>query len=112
MERWFTQGFRERSPEAVAKVIEMLNATRLEGYVGSCEAIRDIDFRASTPTINAPTLVIVGRHDVAAAPEHGEAIHRMIMGAELLALEASHLSNIEQPQAYAAAVLSFLIRYR
>src|SRR5258705_11206665 len=34
MERWFTKGFRERSPETIARMIEMFVATPLEGYVG------------------------------------------------------------------------------
>lgn len=108
MERWFTKGFRDGSPQAVAKVVEMFTATQLDGFIGCCEAVRDMDFRATTPTITAPTLVIVGSKDPATLPEHGEAIHKMIKGSKLVSLEAAHLSNIEQPKAYTDAVLGFL----
>jgi 3-oxoadipate enol-lactonase len=108
MDRWFTKGFVERSPEAVDKVVGMFKATSLEGYLLCCEAVRDIDFRASTPTIGAPTLVIVGAQDPATPPEHGIAIQKMIEGAKLVSLEAAHLSNIEQPIHYSEAVLDFL----
>ena len=108
MERWFTKAFRERSPQAVDKVVAMFIATKLDGFVGCCEAVRDMDFRASTPTITAPTMVIVGSKDPATLPEFGEAIHKMIKGSKLVSLEAAHLSNIEQPKAYADAVLNFL----
>jgi len=108
MERWFTPDFRERSPQAVNKVVAMFVATKLDGFVGCCEAVRDMDFRASTPTITAPTMVIVGSKDPATLPEYGEAIHKMIKGSKIVSLEAAHLSNIEQPKAYADAVLNFL----
>ena len=109
MDRWFTKGFLDRSPQTVTKVIGMFQATTREGYVACAEAIRDIDFRASTPTIRMPTLVIVGSKDPATPPEAGVAIQQMIGGAKLVTLEASHLSNIEQPMAYGKAVLDFLL---
>jgi 3-oxoadipate enol-lactonase len=108
MERWFTGGFRERAPQAIAKVVTMFTATNLEGFIGCCEAVRDMDFRAATPTITAPTMVIVGSKDPATLPEYGEEIHKMIKGSKLTSLDAAHLSNIEQPKAYTEAVLNFL----
>ena len=60
MERWFTKGFRDGNPQAVNKVVGMFTQTQLEGFIGCCEAVRDMDFRASTPTITAPVMVIVG----------------------------------------------------
>jgi len=73
--------------------------------------VRDMDFRASTPTITAPTMVIVGSQDPATLPEYGEAIQKMVKGAKLTSLDAAHLSNIEQPKAYTDAVLSFLTEH-
>jgi 3-oxoadipate enol-lactonase len=108
MERWFTKEFRECSPQAVTKVVEMFTATKLDGFLGCCAAVRDMDFRVSTPTITAPTMVIVGSKDPATLPEYGQEIQKMIKGAKIVSLEAAHLSNIEQPKAYADAVLSFL----
>ena len=55
MERWFTKGFRDSSPGPVGKVVEMFVATKLDGFLGCCEAVRDMDFRATTPTITAPS---------------------------------------------------------
>jgi 3-oxoadipate enol-lactonase len=67
-----------------------------------------MDFRASTPTIAAPTMVIVGSKDPATLPEFGEEIQKMIKGSKLTSLDAAHLSNIEQAKAYTEAVLTFL----
>ena len=62
------------------------------------EAVRDMDFRESNPRITAPTLVIVGKQDPATPPVAGEAIAQQIKGAKVVALDAAHISNVEQPQ--------------
>ena len=67
-----------------------------------------MDFRATTPTITAPVMVIVGSKDPATLPEYGHEIAKMIKGSKVVSLEAAHLSNIEQPKAYTDAVLDFL----
>ena len=108
MERWFTKGFRERSPEAIAPIREMFAATPLEGYIACGEAVRDMDHRALLPKITAPTLVIAGRHDPATPLEANEYIKSQIPGAKLTVLDAAHISNVEQRNAYTAAVLGFL----
>jgi len=108
MERWFTKGFRERAPQVMGRMTNMFTATDPKGYVACVEAIRDMDFRASNPNVTAPTLVIVGKQDPATPPSAGEAIANAIKGAELVALDAAHISNIEQPKAFADAVLDFL----
>ena len=108
MERWFTEGFRARSPETIAQMKAIFLTTNLEGYIGCCEAIRDMDFRASNPSIKASTLVIVGAQDPATPPAQGEAIAAQIQGAKLASLDAAHIANMEQPAAYTETVLNFL----
>jgi 3-oxoadipate enol-lactonase len=108
MERWFTKSFRERSPEVIARMIAMFSATPLEGYIACGEAVRDMDHRSLLPKISAPTLVIAGRHDPATPLQAGEYIRDHIPGASLTVLDAAHISNIEQRDAYTAAVLGFL----
>jgi 3-oxoadipate enol-lactonase len=109
MERWFTKGFRERSPQAMDIMRKMFLATNVEGYVGCGEAIRDMDHRPLLPKISAPTLVIAGRHDPATPLEGNEYIRDHIPGAKIAVLEAAHIANFEQPQAYADTVLGFLL---
>ena len=108
MERWFTKGFRDANPQAIARMKKIFLGSNPEGYVGCVEAIRDMDFRASNPRITKPTLVIVGKHDPATPPAAGEEIARQIKGAKVAALEAAHISNVEQPKAFTEAVLNFL----
>jgi len=87
---------------------EIFLATNPAGYISCCEAIRDMNFTDSNPRITAPTLVIVGKQDPATPPSAGEAIAQQIKGAKLAALDAAHISNMEQPKLYAETVLNFL----
>ncbi len=109
MERWFTKGFRERAAAAMAKMREMFLATKVEGYVGCGEAIRDMDHRPLLSKITAPTLVIAGRHDPATTLEAGDFIKEHVPGAKIAVLDAAHISNLEQPRIYADTVLEFLL---
>jgi 3-oxoadipate enol-lactonase len=108
MQRWFTEGFRARAPETMARMKEMFLSTDPKGYIACCYAIRDMDFRASNPRITAPTLVIVGAQDAATPPAAGEAIAQQIKGAKVASLDAAHISNVEQPKQYTETVLNFL----
>jgi 3-oxoadipate enol-lactonase len=109
MERWFTKEFRERNPQAIAKMREMFLATNLDGYIGCGEGIRDMDHRPLLAKISAPTLVIAGKQDPATPLEGNEFICHHIAGASLAVLDAAHIANIEQPRAYADTVLKFLL---
>jgi 3-oxoadipate enol-lactonase len=108
MERWFTQGFREREPKKIAWLSEMFLATNPEGYIACGEAVRDMDHREIIRSITAPTLVIAGRHDPATTVEHGEFIRSRIPGASMTVLDAAHIANVEQAHDYTDAVLGFL----
>jgi 3-oxoadipate enol-lactonase len=108
MERWFTKEFRERNPQAMARMREMFLATKADGYIGCGEGIRDMDHRPLLAKISAPTLVIAGKHDPATPLEANEFIRQHIPGAHIAVLDAAHIANIEQPKIYADTVLRFL----
>ncbi len=108
LERWFSPGFRERDAATVATVSEMLSTTPPLGYAGCCAAIRDMDQREAIRSITSPVLVIIGAVDPATPPAAGRLIAEAIHGAQIVALDAAHLSNLEQPAAFTTAVLDFL----
>jgi 3-oxoadipate enol-lactonase len=108
MALWFSPQFRAGSPQAVAPLRAMLAATPVEGYIACCEAIRDMDHRDLLTRIGARTLVIAGRRDRATPVAAAQFIHSRIAGAQLTILDAAHIANVEQPTAYAQAVLAFL----
>lgn len=109
LERWLTEGFRERDPQATARVRAMLVATPDEGYASCCAAIEHMDLVAQLATIGAPTLVIAGREDPATPPEHGERIAAGIPGARLELVDAAHLATIEQPQVMTELIAGHLL---
>jgi 3-oxoadipate enol-lactonase len=114
--RWFTHGFRERSPEAVERVRQTFLATSPLGYAACCAAIRDMDQRASAASIAPPTLLIAGAEDPSTPPDRAAeiaaAIERGGGDVRLVTLDAAHLSNVEQAAGFSAALLDFLPRAR
>jgi 3-oxoadipate enol-lactonase len=109
VERWFSAGFRAKKPKDVAAIKEMLLATDPVGYCGCCAAIRDMDLRRRLGLIEIPTLVVIGAHDPATVPAQGDYLVAQIPGAQKVVLDAAHISNIEQPDAFNAAVFGFLV---
>lgn len=108
VDRWFTPEFQQRDPAAVERITAMLRATPAQGYAAACAAVRDMDQRESVRAARRPTLVIAGSHDPATPPHLGQAIAASIPGAKYVELEAAHLSNVERPAEFTAAVLHFL----
>lgn len=108
IDSWFTPEFRARQPDAVAKVRAMVVATSAAGYIGISCGMRDMDFRPDLPRITTPTLVIVSDADRATPPAWGEAVAAAIPSAQLVRLPGGHMSPIEQPEGFAAAVTGFL----
>lgn len=108
VDRWFTPAFRQSSPEHVAQIQAMLMAASPVGYTGCCAAIRDMDQRDAIRAIHAPTLVIGGTADPATPPEKAQEIAQAIADSHLVMLEAAHLSNIEQPGRFTAALIDFM----
>ena len=104
LERWFTPGFPDR-----ARWRAMMTSIDPEGYARCCEALRDADLREQIRRIEAPTLVIAGAEDPSISAEEVELLVSRIPGARLVTIEgAAHLANVEQPEAFTAALLSHL----
>jgi 3-oxoadipate enol-lactonase len=108
IERWFTKGFVERAPKVIAGVKTMIASTPAQGYCGCCAAIRDMDQRESIRSITNPVLLISGAHDPATTPAMMLAMRERIPGARWTSLDASHISNMEQPEAFTGAMRGFL----
>lgn len=108
IDRWFTKEFQEKEPETVEAIRQAILATPPEGYAACLSALRDVDLREAIRDVKAPVLVIVGDKDMGTPPEMGAAIAESIPGAQLVTLDAAHLSNIEDADAFTEAVLRFL----
>ena len=111
MERWFTASFRRKPLPVLDKIRRMILATPVKGYLGCSRAIMGLNLTKRLEEIALPTLIVVGEEDPGTPVSASRAIHERIKGSELVILpSAAHLSNIEQEQAFNAAVLDFLKR--
>lgn len=109
LERWFTPPFRAAHPEVMSRIGQMIRSTSAEGYIGCGAAVPTIDTTDRLGQISCPTLVVVGEHDTGTPLAMAQTIQRGISGARLEVVEsASHLCNIEQPEAFNTALLEFL----
>lgn len=106
--RWFTANFIERQPETVRRLTEQLRASPREGYAACCDALSVADLREEIDVIQAPTLVIAGRHDPVTTVDDARFVAERVSRARMAVLDASHLSNVEAAEAFTAAVLDFL----
>ena len=71
----------------------------------------DFDYPPHLERVPRPTLVIVGEHDRTTTPRAARVLHAGIRGSELVVVPgAGHMSYVEAPEAYLAAVRAFLRR--
>ena len=111
LKRWFTGPFLAKRSSVVERVAGMIRSTPPAGYAGCCQAIPQINVTDKLSAITCPVQVIVGDKDVGTPVAMAEAIHQAIPSSELVVLsDASHLSNLEQPKTFNAALLKFLGR--
>ncbi|HTU00762.1 MAG TPA: 3-oxoadipate enol-lactonase [Candidatus Sulfotelmatobacter sp.] len=107
--RWFTPAFRDARPDVIETVRAMIRTTPPPGYVGCCQAIKPLNLTDRLGAIRVPTLVMVGAEDAGTPVAASRAIHEHITGSRLVIIpSASHLSNLEQPEAFNKALLDFL----
>ena len=110
MQRFFLPETLARGDAYASAVRSVLLGTDPIGYAGCCAAIRDTDFTSLLRQIQTPTLIISGSKDVSTPWEgHGEILAREIPGARVVHLPTAHLSNLERPRSFTAALLDFLL---
>jgi 3-oxoadipate enol-lactonase/4-carboxymuconolactone decarboxylase len=109
IQRFFSPESLAPSSAYIESVRSVLLGTDVTGYVGCCAALRDFDFKENLPRIGIPTLVIVGERDVSTPwAGNGEILAQRIPQARVTRLSAAHLSNLEAPKSFTAALFEFL----
>jgi 3-carboxy-cis,cis-muconate cycloisomerase len=105
--RWFSLNFQNET-EKIAPLKAAFLAADAAGYAAACAVVRDSDFRENVHEITLPTLIITGKNDAITTVGHAEFLQSKIKNSALKILDAAHLSVVEQPEAFAKAVLDFL----
>lgn len=88
----------------------IITGNQVSGIVGDLMAMEERpDSTSLLSTISVPTLVLAGEEDLASPPEEVESMANQIPGSTFVRIpQAGHLSNMENPVAFNAAILSFL----
>lgn len=102
---------REKQPDTYDAVHRMIAQAPLDGIVGGIEAMMTRpDSAATLPTIDVPTLIIVGEEDIPTPVAESRAMHERIAGSRIEVIaHAGHLSNLERPAAFNHVLTEFLV---
>ena len=101
---------RRDRPELVEQVRRLVLSNSAKAIGGAITALMTrADSTPLLPSIHCPTLIVVGSEDVITPPTMSEAMQRGIPGSALVVVPgAGHLSSLERPDAFNAAVAPFL----
>lgn len=101
---------RGRGGEVPERVRSMMLGTSPEGAAAALRAMAARrDQTDLLPSIDVPTLIVVGAEDSITPPADAEAMRAKIEGSRLVVVEgAGHLSNVEQPEQFNRALVEFL----
>jgi 3-oxoadipate enol-lactonase len=109
MARYFHAGFRQTHAATVERFRRRLVSTSLEGYIGCCAAVGAVDTTGRLRRIAVPVLVVAGELDAGTPPAMAQQMAAGLPRAQLRLLpQASHISAVEQPAAFARLVQEFL----
>jgi 3-oxoadipate enol-lactonase/4-carboxymuconolactone decarboxylase len=110
MGRFFSPPFLAANGAAVTWARRVLLGTHPAGYAGCCAAIRETDMRSDLSRIAVRTLVICGDGDVGMPwAGHSQILADTIPDADAVRLPTAHISNLEAPRSFTAALQRFLM---
>jgi 3-oxoadipate enol-lactonase len=109
LERWFSADFRARRAEEFIGWRNMLVRSPVEGYIGTCAAIRDADLTEAARSIGAPTLCISATEDGSTPPDLVQSLSELIPGSRLKSIPgAAHIACVESPDAFVQTMGTFM----
>lgn len=93
----------------VSEVIGIMSEFHPTGYRAMALAFAALDLRPILSTIDVPTLLLYGEYDQRSPLSVARAMQAMIPASELVVIPGvGHLTNLEAPDAFNAAVRAFL----
>lgn len=108
LERWFGTTFRRSRPSDVRGWSNLLLRSPIDGYLGSCAALRDADLSRTVAAITVPTLCLCGSEDQTTPPAVVRHLASRIPGASTGEIPgAGHLPPVERPREFADHLTRF-----
>ncbi len=106
--RWFPPETHAAKPPHLETLRRMIRATPVNGFVGGAAALADHDYNTAVATVTRPVLFIAGSKD-GVTPAAMQDMHARLPGSRYVELEgAGHISNLDRPVEFTAAVRAFL----
>jgi pimeloyl-ACP methyl ester carboxylesterase len=107
-----SEATRQNRPQVLETIRSLTLRQTSQGLIDALMALRDRpDASPYLSSICVPTLVVVGEYDVITPPLYAARLAGLINTAKLEHIpQAGHLSNLENPEAFNAVVLTFLQR--
>ena len=109
MERWFGTSFLRDRPDEAAGWANLLARAPVEGYLGSCHALRDADLGEFVADMGFPAICVCGSEDASTPPAAVRSLADRMPDARYMEVEgAGHLVPVERPTVFADIVEELL----
>ena len=110
---WFTPAFHAQRRDELAGYRNMLVRQPVDGYIGTCAAIRDADFTEAASRIAVPAICVVGDQDGSTPPDVVLQLAKLIPRARYEVIkDAAHIPCVEQPEALSAVMRAFIDEFQ
>jgi pimeloyl-ACP methyl ester carboxylesterase len=112
MPKLVSEHTRTSNPTVVRRVETIAKRQAPAGVISGLAALRDRpDAAPELGNVKVPTLILVGEYDEVTPPLAAARMGSLIPGSEVKHIPAAgHMSNLENPEAFNAAVVAFLKR--
>jgi len=109
MKRWFSPSFHEEHPERIAGYRNMVDRCDVEGYIQTCEAIRDADITEISESLKIPTLCIAGSEDQSVPPGDVRSLSQSIAESKFEVINGSHhMTCIDNKEIFIKLIRDFV----
>jgi len=109
MSLWFTPTFHSERPDDLSGYRNMVQRIPLDGYMGTCTALRDADLRSAATEIKVPSICIAGDQDGSVPADVVLATAKLIPDCRYEVIkDCAHIPCVEQPEMLVEILKAFL----
>jgi len=109
LKKWFSPTFHTERADDLEGYKNMLGRVPLDGYLGTCAALRDADLRSAALEIKVPSICIVGDQDGSTPPDLVMSTAKLIPECRYEVIKScAHIPCVEQPEVLVEIIKAFL----